>query len=289
MAAEVDRLAPMRRPVGASAFGYQRWTKLLFLHWDADPATVRPLVPLEFELDLFDGRAYIGLVPFEMSEIRPSFSGPIGLDFYELNLRTYVTFRGEPGVYFFSLDASSAMAVLGAKLLFGLPYFTAAMGSSEPHPVCCLSWARGPRPLPAAPAGDVLYTSSRRRGGADFRVHYRVGGELPASKPGTLQFFLLERYFLFVRCGRAVYKAQVAHAPYSVRAVKVLGLSESLLTTAGLPALGAPTVAAYWSPGVDVTAFGPWRITGDRSLGCLVLAAAGAAVACAMMAVRLGR
>lgn len=286
MAAEVDRLAPMRRPVGAYAFGYQRWTKLLFVHWDVDPAMVRPLVPQEFELDLFDERAYIGLVPFEMSEVRPSFSGPIGLDFYELNLRTYITFQGEPGVYFFSLDASSALAVLGARALFGLPYFTATMASSEPHPVCRMSWARGPRPPPPAPADEVLFTSSRHKGGADCRVRYRVGRELPASKPGTLQFFLLERYFLFVRSGTAVYKGQIVHTPYAVRAAEVLELSESLLAAAGLPALGTPTVLAYWSPGVDVTAFGPWRADRGRGFGCLVFAAAGMAIVCAMLAAR---
>src|SRR4051794_21808452 len=102
---ELDREAPRRRPEGPSA-GTQRWRELLFLHWSFEPDVVRPLVPASFELDLWQGRAWVGLIPFRMEATRPSWLPKrAGIDFLETNLRTYVHRRGEPGIYFFSLEA----------------------------------------------------------------------------------------------------------------------------------------------------------------------------------------
>src|SRR5688500_16539155 len=108
---------------------FMRWHDLLFMHWSFPPEAVRPLIPAKLQLDTFEGRCWIGVVPFHMSKVRARFLPPIpGTSaFPELNVRTYVTAQGKPGVWFFSLDAGSALAVTGARALYSLPYFRARM------------------------------------------------------------------------------------------------------------------------------------------------------------------
>jgi len=112
------------RPVG-----YQRWRNLLFIHWPVPAAALRRLVPRQLDLDLYDGQAYLSLVPFLVAESRPrGIPRALATRFLETNLRTYVRAAdGEAGIYFFSLDASSLLAVSAARLLYGLPYFPAVM------------------------------------------------------------------------------------------------------------------------------------------------------------------
>ena len=81
----------------------QRWGEVLFLHWAVEPSVLQPHVPLE--LELFDGRAWLGVVAFEMTRNR-LFGLPLPR-VLEVNVRTYV----KGGVYFLSLDASSTPAV----------------------------------------------------------------------------------------------------------------------------------------------------------------------------------
>src|SRR5438094_831037 len=124
----IDRLAPARRP-DAIAVGTQRWRDLLFLHWPVPEAALRPVVPAALEIDLHEGTAYVGLVAFAMQDVR--FRGmpdALALEFLETNVRTYVTRAGgDPGVFFFSLDAASRLAVHVARATFGLPYYPARM------------------------------------------------------------------------------------------------------------------------------------------------------------------
>jgi hypothetical protein len=114
-----------RRPVG-----HQRWRNLLFLHWPMPLEALRPLVPRELEIDLFTGQAYVSLIPFLIDESRPvGVPRALATRLLETNLRTYVRAEdGEAGIYFFSLDASSLLAVAAARLLYGLPYFPALPG-----------------------------------------------------------------------------------------------------------------------------------------------------------------
>jgi uncharacterized protein YqjF (DUF2071 family) len=111
----------------------QHWGKLLFMHWAIDPEFLRPLIPSQLSIDTFDGKAWIGVVPFTMWGIRASFLPPIpGTSaFHELNVRTYVHFKGVPGVWFFSLDAASSLAVWGARTFYHLPYFNAEMSLAQ--------------------------------------------------------------------------------------------------------------------------------------------------------------
>jgi uncharacterized protein len=239
---ELDRIAPTHRP-SRPVSGTQRWRELLFLHWSFEPEVVRPLVPKSFELDLWQGRAWVGLVPFRMEATRPSLVPKrMGIDFLETNLRTYVHRNGEPGVCFFSLEASSWLAVRAARLLWGLPYFHAAMSADR----------TGQR---------VTYRSKRRdddhRPAVD--VVYDIGDELGPSIAGSLQHFLLERYWLFVEKNGRPLKGQVHHSPYPANSATIVSLREDLLAAAGLPEGRLETV--HYSDGVEVEVFGPFDAT----------------------------
>lgn len=239
----MDRVAPSRRPPGRNA-GTQRWRDLLFLHWEVDPQQLRPLVPAQLELDLFEGRAFVGVVPFLMRSIRPSWWPGPAFDFYETNLRTYVQRGGdEPGVYFFSLEASSWLAVQAARKGWGLPYHHARMSGADNE-------GR------VAPGDELAYQSSRRDGRADFRVRCRVGEALPAPQLGGLEHFLLERYYLYNVRGGTLQRGTVHHVPYPAHDAVVLDVRDGLLAAAGLSGIGAraPDIAHY-SPGVDVEVF----------------------------------
>jgi uncharacterized protein YqjF (DUF2071 family) len=156
----------------------QSWHDLLFAHWPVEPALLRPLVPGPFEIDTFDGSAWVGVVPFWMSGV--ALRGlPALPSFPELNVRTYVTAGERAGVYFFSLDAASRLAVWGARSFLNLPYFHATMAVSS--------------------SAAVQYTS-RRHGGAaaaEFRASYQPDGTPFHPADGTLEWFLTERYCLY--------------------------------------------------------------------------------------------
>src|SRR5215216_3312597 len=107
----------------------QTWHDLVFAHWPLAPERLRELVPASLPLDTFDGQAWVGVVPFWMSGVRPrAVPGlPWISKFPELNVRTYVTLEDKPGVFFFSLDAARLPAVWAARIFFRLPYFHARM------------------------------------------------------------------------------------------------------------------------------------------------------------------
>ncbi len=235
----IDRVSPTKRPEGPNA-GTQNWRDLLFVHWTFDPEVVRKLVPDVLELDLWEGRAYVGLVPFAMEDVRPSFiPRAFAMDFLETNLRTYVVRDGEPGVWFFSLEAASRLAVKAARMMWGLPYFHAEMELER--------------------EGDrVRYSSKRTSDGAGIQVEWEIGEMLGASTPGTLEFFLLERYLLFAMKNGALRKGQVHHVPYPAQRAKVHRLEQSLLTAAGLPARTDAPETVHYAKGVDVEVFGPF-------------------------------
>ena len=242
----MDRADPGRRPEGSPA-GLQKWRNLLFVHWEVPVQALRAHVPPRLSLDTFEGRAYVGLVPFEMHDVRPSRllpAVPTARRFEEVNVRTYVHVDGrDPGVWFFSLDASSALAVLGARAFFHLPYWLARMSTHR--------------------EGDrISYRSDRRwegEGPAALDVEYEVGAEQPVPA-GSLEHFLVERYFLYAFTGRgALLRGQVHHSPYPVRRARVVELRESLLRAAGIERPDE-RASELWSPGVDVEIYGLKRV-----------------------------
>jgi uncharacterized protein YqjF (DUF2071 family) len=236
-ALELDRISPTRRPEGPAAGG-QRWRDLLFVHWTVPLEAVRPLIPRELELDPWDGRMWIGAVPFRMLDVRTSWMPPrLGLDFLELNVRTYVHHRGRPGVWFFSLEAASWLAVRAARAMWSLPYHHASMSQTRE-------------------GTGTRYASRRRSSGARFEVEYEIGEPLGASVPRTLEHFLLERYLLFASRRGRILEGQVHHPPYPAHRARIDRVHDELLRAAGLPAVSAPE-AVHYSPGVDVEVFGP--------------------------------
>ncbi|MEO8700251.1 MAG: DUF2071 domain-containing protein [Kofleriaceae bacterium] len=222
--------------------GWQRWRDLLFVHWEVPVAAMRAAVPAAFELDLWEGRAIVGVVPFAMFDVRPAWLPKLfALDFLETNVRTYVRHRDRPGVYFFSLEASSLLAVKAARWGWGLPYFHAAMSLQRD--------------------GEAIAYESRRRDRAAplHRARYTPGQMLGASQPGTFEYFLLERYLLFSIHKGVIHEGQVHHVPYPAQEVAIAELHDDLIVAAGLPAPGAP-VAMHYASGVDVEVFGPWPV-----------------------------
>jgi len=160
----------------------QSWHDLLFAHWPVDRRMLQEKVPAGLPIDLYDGQAWLGVVPFHITNLAPRGvpSIPFVSAFPELNVRTYVTLGGKPGVYFFSLDAESALAVTGARTMFHLPYFRASMDVR-------------------VEMATVHYRSSRktRMPSAEFEATYRPTGPVQRPEPGTLEHFLTERYCLY--------------------------------------------------------------------------------------------
>ncbi len=198
-----------------------RWHHLLFMHWPIDPQALRPLVPEPFEVDLFDGAAWVGLIPFTMTDVSPirlpRIAIPAVTDFHECNVRTYVRRGDDRGVYFFSLDAASRLATWGARRFFNLPYYTARISLNRQH--------------------DTITYSVDRRGDptARMRCRWSVGEELPTSQPGDLAHFLTERYQLMTvdRQSRPM-RCRIDHIRWPLRRATLHELEESLLDSAGI-------------------------------------------------------
>lgn len=213
----------------------QSWRDLSFLHFSCDPNEIRPLVPEELEIDTFDGRAWVGLVPFRMEGIRAP-RGPAApwlSAFPETNVRTYVHRNGkEPGVWFFSLDALRWLACAYARWIFSLPYHCARMAVEEE-------------------AGQIHYRSHRKNVETDILV--RPGEILPLPQPGTLDFFLIERYLLYSLRGGRLFTGQVHHPPYPIQSLDLVHCRESLLSFNRITA--KPFEHFCFSRGVDVEVF----------------------------------
>lgn len=231
----MDRHAPSIRPQGPGA-GTQRWRELLFLHWSVPVDAMRAVVPQKLELDLFDDRAWVGIVPFLMRDIAPSWwPSALAFNFLECNLRTYVHHDGQPGVYFFSLEASSWLAVQAARTGWGLPYHHAKMS-----------------------AVGTRFTTERKSDGAHLDVSYEVGE--PVESPlGSREHFFLERYYLFAEKSGRLVRGQVHHVPYPARSATLKHCNESLIAAAGLPEPHGPPELVHYSEGVDVEVFAPVR------------------------------
>jgi uncharacterized protein len=182
----------------------QTWNDLLFAHWPLDPEILRPLVPSVLPLDTFDGQCWVAVTPFHMSGIRARWMPPLpGLSaFPELNVRTYVTYAGKPGVYFFSLDAGSRVAAWAARMTYHLPYFYAHMRVHEQD-----RWIQY----------HSLRKSSFRNSGAELSGRYRPTGPIQIRERGTLEHWLTERYCLYTVVRNSVFRAEIHHEPWPLQ------------------------------------------------------------------------
>ena len=207
-----------------------RWLHLAFIHWPVDAGSVRRLLPEGVELDTFGGHAWVGLVPFTMRDVRHiTPAGRIGLPtpthFHECNVRTYVRAGkdAKPGVWFFSLDAASRLAVWGARAAWNLPYFHAEMSLRR--------------------SGDTIEYRTKRAGKPHgLHVIWQAGEPLPPSPPGSLAHFLTERYCLYTARARRILRGDISHAPWPLRAARLQALDDSLVGAAGIGVTGEPIV-----------------------------------------------
>jgi uncharacterized protein len=238
----IDRLSIRARPPGWPVM-YQTWDKLLFLHWPVAAERLRPLIVPRLSLDTFEGQAWVSVTPFTMRGIRPVLLPPLPVvsQSHELNVRTYVHLDGVPGVWFFSLDASNTLAVLGARAAVGLPYFRARMRLQEKH-------------------ASIQFTSTRAHPGAPparFEGTWARGESLPSPPPDSLDFFLVERYCLFTTHWGRLYRVRIFHRPWPLRRVERLSFTSTMLESQGLPtppeaprrhAQGEPLRVGIWPP-----------------------------------------
>jgi uncharacterized protein len=200
---------------------HQTWGKLLFMHWRIDEKLLRPLIPQHLEIDTFDGSAWIAIAPFTMWDIRafPPFIPPIpGLSSaHELNVRTYVHYDRVPGVWFFSLDCNSSVAVLGARTFFHLPYYNAEIKLEQD--------------------GQVIDYASKRKDDppATFEASWKIGNTLPYSRPGSLEFFLTERYCLYSEDDGKLFRARIHHQPWPLQKAELISFDSTMIESHGLP------------------------------------------------------
>jgi uncharacterized protein len=198
-----------------------RWLDLLFAHWPLDPSALSGRLPAGLELDTFDGRAWLGIVPFTMDDVAPRGlpAIPRMSRFPELNVRTYVRHRGRSGVWFLSLDAASRPTVEGARRVFHLPYFRAAMESVR--------------------SGHVVAYHSRRtdrRGPpATFTARYRPAGPAAPAAPGSLEDWLTRRMRLFSVDERGrILRSEIAHPDWPLRPAEAEILDNSMAAAHGI-------------------------------------------------------
>lgn len=218
----------------------QSWLDLLFAHWPVSVGELRPLLPPALEIDTFDDgisgpRAWIGVVPFTM-RIRHRYAPPLPTASYfpELNVRTYVRYCGKPGVWFFSLDASSRLAVFAARTFFHLPYFHAAMKADNDGKA-------------------VRYRSQRRsRQETQFTATYQPTGEVEYATPGTLEHWLTERYCLFAETAGGDFRCgEIHHPPWPLQPAEANIETNTMLQPLGLE-LPDTEPLLHYSRAIDV-------------------------------------
>jgi uncharacterized protein YqjF (DUF2071 family) len=223
----------------------QSWHDVSFLHWPYDPAVVRPLVPRGLELDLYDGAAWVGLVPFSILDLTlpraPAI--PYLSNFPETNVRTYARDRaGGHGVWFFSLDAARVLAVVGARTVYGLPYF----------------WSK----MRVRASRDAVQYTSRRLfpRGAHSDISVSIGD--PIVEATDFDLFLTMRFRLYAKRVGAIWKADIVHPPWPLHKARLTHFDETLVESTGLPKPEGPPLL-YYSPRVDVTVGPPTLLSGS--------------------------
>lgn len=227
----------------------QIWANIVWCHWPVDPAQVAAVLPAGLTPELFDGQAWVGLIPFSMERLRPV--GPFGFvtrwlrssDFGEVNVRTYVTGPdGQTGVWFCTLDADSVAAVATANAAFGLPYRVATTNYTERD-------------------GVRRWRSTRRRDGAHAALTVTAATEPPRPAVPGLEAFLFERYALYTRWHGRILRGELSHEPWRVRPATLGECVHDTVDRAGFRVDGDPHV--FVGEPVNVTVY-PMRTVGKR-------------------------
>jgi uncharacterized protein len=235
------QLIDRQLPAGQNVVMFQVWRFLLFLHWAVEPALVQSTLPQGLQVDTFDGKAWIGIVPFHLGMLRMSILPPIpGLsNFWELNLRTYATDRhGRPGVWFYSLDVRNIVAVMSARLVFGLPYRYAKITAGLTD-------------------GSVDFRARLDASKSRVQYRYRPGPDIGEAIPGSLDFFLTERYRLFSVRSRRLLTGRIYHMPYRLSRPVLERFDTRLFQSNGFSEPPRPPDHVIYSPRVDCSIYAP--------------------------------
>jgi uncharacterized protein len=217
----------------------QGWYNLLFAHWSLRERDLRSLIPAPLALDTYEGTAWVGITPFDI-RIRPR-GMPVISHFPELNCRTYVVFGGKSGVFFFSLDAGSWMAVGGARSVCRLQYFHGSMKVREHNAV-------------------VDYSSRRNATSASFIANYNPEGLVYNALPGSLDHWLTERYCLYTYSHGRLFRADIHHLPWPLQRARCV-IAENTVAKAGGIRLPETEPILHFAQELDVLVWPPRRAT----------------------------
>lgn len=221
----IDRISPTLEP-DLPVVLLQNWLHLGFFHWEVAPQELQELLPPRLTVDTFEGKAYVGLVPFTVTGARPVLVPPLPWvsSFHEVNVRTYVHLEGrDPGVWFFSLDASSAIAVAAARAAYKLAYYEAAIDFVADERT----------------NGGIRFnsrrTDSRGTQPANADMEYRpLEGPVAPAGVGTIEHFLVERYILYTEDeAKRLHRARVHHQPYPLQRAEAK-IDETLVWASGI-------------------------------------------------------
>jgi uncharacterized protein len=221
----------------------QTWHDLLFAHWALDPEPVRAAMPAPLRpfLDVREGKAWVGVIPFWMSNVRMRWLPPVPTagKFPELNVRTYLTIEGKPGVYFFSLDAGSLLAVIGARVGYALPYWWAKMSTRRDK--------------------RIEYHSERRSGRAVLHAKFAAVGEEFNAAPGSIESFLVERYCLYTTRGEKILRGNIHHAPWPLQIAEADIFMNTMAEAAGIT-LPTEKPLLHYAKEMPVLVWAPERV-----------------------------
>ncbi|MGG5576463.1 YqjF family protein [Myroides sp. C15-4] len=215
---------------------YQEWNRLLFFHFEVPFDVLRALVPKALELDSFEGKYYISVVPFTMEKIRPRMLPSVGFvsNFDELNVRTYVVKEGKAGVYFLTIEGGKSLSVFVSKQLSGLPYEKATMKRSK-----------------------GVYTSSNPKKPFQFEATYAIGNLVQQKNP--LQVWLTERYCLYVYVKNKLYRYQIHHKVWELKEIEFDQLKIAY-DLPGIQLTEKEVIAPNYSDGIQVVAWGKEKV-----------------------------
>lgn len=208
----------------------QKWRDLFFIHWACSPSEIQKTLPQGLYVDTFEGEAFLGLVPFKLCD--PTWIP----SFLEINVRTYVTNeKNEKGVWFYSLDANNKLAVKGGRFFYRLPYIFANIGFSQTHQ-------------------QIDFFHQREKFDQISFMSFSYETPFQTAVPGTLEFFLLERYLLFTESKGKICQGRVSHQPYTYSKARIHFLQNAIFELEGFRTVTPPKSCLY-SPGVDVKIF----------------------------------
>lgn len=221
---------PWPIPKGKWSF-YQEWNKAIFLHWQVDIDELKKFVPKELEIDLLEGKPWVSLVAFTMENIRPKVlpAFPPISNFDEINIRTYVRFKGKSGVHFLSIEAGKMLSCKIAKGISELPYRFSKINRTNGQ-----------------------YVSKNNMYDDTLEINYSIKEEIKYKQP--LDLWLTERYALFQDTNKGINAFDIHHIEWPLYSIKLNKLEVKYERFCDL-FLGLPDKIGY-SSGVQVISWG---------------------------------